>query len=168
MALIKRFIRYFKDRKNFAIFLKAESFSPLVPLMLLACMFPVVFALIFPLEGDVLAEAKSLAPKLTVEKLHVVDAEVAPKAAPAKSPTGKTELGQLTKERRLIELEWRVLNREASTVNWWLAYVIGFLSIAMTLVLVGFAFLGLGANQRLERLKEEADRAVKEAQDGVK
>ena len=35
----------------------------------------------------------------------------------------------LATERRLIELEWRLLDREAETINWWLAYVIGFLSL---------------------------------------
>lgn len=66
----------------------------------------------------------------------------------------------LATERRLIELEWRLLDREAETINWWLAYVIGFLSLIMTASLVGFAFVGVSAKRILDDMKDEAGEVV--------
>lgn len=65
-------------------------------------------------------------------------------------------------ENRFLKLERRLLDREASTINWWLNFVIGFLTVFMTALLVGFAFVGLGAKQTLDEIKREATRHLHE------
>jgi TPR repeat protein len=154
MALIKRFIRYFKDRKNLARLLKAESFSPFVPLMLLACMFPVVFALIFPFEGDVLAEAKLLAPKLTVEKLHVVDAEVAMKAAPA------------IRQPAIEDLQREIIDFKMARADSWMfgmAVFMGALTFIGTAVLIVFGAVSLSSLRGVQDIEKQ----VKIIHDGI-
>lgn len=74
----------------------------------------------------------------------------------------KFEKEGLSLERRFIELERRLLDREADTISWWLNFIVGFLTIFMTALLVGFAFVGLGTKRTLDEIREEATERLSE------